>query len=73
MFMVYVHVLLKGSTSAALCKVHGQCDQIFAKVGDAHLQQRKPAGRFEKNNPNLGNRALALEVKHAVGKQISAQ
>ena len=46
-------------TSAAPCNAHGHCDQIFAKVGDGRLQQRKPAGRFEKNNPNLGNRVLA--------------
>ena len=63
-------------TGAALCNAHGQCDQIFAKVGDGRLQQRKPAGHFEKNNPNLGKPCFStyqLEVKYAVGKQISAQ
>ena len=60
-------------TGAALCSAHGQCDQIFANVKDGHLRQRKPAGRFEKNNPNLGKPRLSndgLEVKYAVGKQI---
>ena len=27
------------TTGAALCNAHGQCDQIFAKVGDGCLQQ----------------------------------
>ena len=26
-------------TDAALCNTHGQCDQIFAKVGDGRLRQ----------------------------------
>ena len=26
-------------TGAVLCNAHGQCDQIFAKVGDGHLRQ----------------------------------
>ena len=26
-------------TGAALCNAHGQCNQIFAKVGDGRLQQ----------------------------------
>ena len=63
-------------TSAALCNAHGPCDQIFAKVGDGRLQQWKPARRFEKNNPNLGKPRFSthrLEVKYAVGKQISMQ
>ena len=63
-------------TCAALRNAHGQCDQIFAKVEDGRLLQRKPAGSFEKNNPNLGKPCFStyrLEVKYAVGKQISAQ
>ena len=34
----YMHLEL-GTTGAALCNAHGQCDQIFAKVGDGRLQQ----------------------------------
>ena len=26
-------------TRAAFCNAYGQCDQIFAKVGDGHLRQ----------------------------------
>ena len=54
----------------------GNETQIFAKVGDGHLQQRKPAKRFKKKNPNLGKSHFSthqLEVKYVVGKQISAQ
>ena len=34
--MLYTKVLITG---AALCNAHGQCDQIFAKVGDGRLRQ----------------------------------
>ena len=27
------------TTVAALCNAHGQCDQIFVKVGDGRLRQ----------------------------------
>ena len=64
----------KRYTVAALCNTPGQCDQIFAKVEDRCLRQRKRAGRFEKNNLNLGKPCFSthrLEVKYVVGKQIS--
>ena len=63
-------------TVAALCNAHGQCDQIFVKGGVGRLRHWKPAGRFEKNNPNLGKPRFSthrVEVKYAVGKQISMQ
>ena len=44
---------------AALFNAHGQCDQIFAQVGDGRLQQRKPSGRFEKITQIWENRVLA--------------
>ena len=69
-------LLLIRTTVAALCSAHGQCDQIFAKVGDGRLHQRKPAGHFEKNDPNLGKPCFSthqLEVKYVVGKQILKQ
>ena len=46
-------------TVAALCNVHGQYDQIFAKVGDGHLGQREPAGHLKKLTRIWENRILA--------------
>ena len=34
-----IYLFIWGFTSAALCNAHGQCDQIFAKVGDGRLRQ----------------------------------
>ena len=53
----------------------GNVTKYLKKVGDGRLK-RKPTGRVEKNNPNLGKPHFSthrLEVKYAVGKQISTQ
>ena len=54
----------------------GNVTKYLQKLGMGVLRQWKPAGHFEKNNPNLGKSRFSthrLEVKYAVGKQISMQ